>query len=186
MLVGHAKVLCDLVLVAVSTSSRKEAEDETTRRLRTGVITRCAKDLCRCRRSPKRSREASRTREAFAKLALLDQILPCPPEWLVHQLALQWMAPVSSGAEAKRGATLESLRTGMQYGREHAAFRRLRPNSIYSSRALRSRVKHCRLSVRPKAANSTLHRISDTAGSTEHPSRPHAWKFIKDIKASKE
>jgi len=42
--------------------------------------------------------------DAFAKLAPLDQILPSPPEWLIHQLALQWMTPTERATE--RGATL--------------------------------------------------------------------------------
>ena len=42
--------------------------------------------------------------QAREKLQPLAQILPSPPEWLIHQLAVQWMPPVSAGE--KRGATL--------------------------------------------------------------------------------
>ena len=56
---------------------------------------------------------------AIAALTPLDQLLPSPPDVLLHQMALQWMAPVATDSSEPRGATLHlHLRESFSKGTE--------------------------------------------------------------------
>ena len=50
------------------------------------------------------------TAKAWNTLSPLEQLLPSPPEWLIHQLALQWMAPPAAATASSAAAAQQKPR----------------------------------------------------------------------------